>query len=55
MVEKRRCQDDIPPLGATARDFWAWAYSDVLSNTGLLREPAAFRGEVLKAHLSESG
>ena len=32
MVEKRRCQDEIPALGATVGDFWAWAYSDILNN-----------------------
>ena len=32
MVEKRRCQDEIPVLGATVGDFWAWAYSDILNN-----------------------
>lgn len=34
MVEKRSCQDDIPELGTTVGEFWAWAYSDILSNTG---------------------
>ena len=54
MVEKRGGQNGIPVLGATVGNFWAWAYSDILSNTGLLREPAPFRGEVFKARLSES-
>lgn len=33
MIEKRSCQDEIPVLGATVGDFWAWAYSDILNNT----------------------
>ena len=33
MVEKRSCQDGIPLLDVTVGDFWAWAYSDILSNT----------------------
>jgi hypothetical protein len=33
MIEKRRCQDEIPVLGVTVGDFWAWAYSDILNNT----------------------
>lgn len=33
MVEKRSCKDEIPVLDATVEDFWAWAYSDILSNT----------------------
>lgn len=34
MIEKRSCQDEIPVLGATVGEFWAWAYSDILNNTG---------------------
>ena len=34
MVEKRSCQEKIPALGATVGEFWSWAYSDILSNTG---------------------
>ena len=33
MIEKRSCQDEIPVLGTTVGDFWAWAYSDILNNT----------------------
>ena len=33
MVEKVGCEKEIPVLGATVGDFWAWAYSDILSNT----------------------
>lgn len=33
MIEKRSCHDEIPVLGATVGDFWAWAYSDILNNT----------------------
>ena len=33
MIEKRSCHDEIPLLGATVGDFWAWAYSDILNNT----------------------
>jgi hypothetical protein len=33
MIEKRSCQDEIPVLGATVGEFWAWAYSDILNNT----------------------
>ena len=33
MVEKRSCQDEIPVLGVTVGDFWAWTYSDILNNT----------------------
>jgi hypothetical protein len=42
VVEARRLSPDteIPAVGATVGDFWAWAYSDVLSNTarGVLAE-----------------
>jgi hypothetical protein len=34
MIEKRSCHDEIPVLGATVGEFWAWAYSDILNNTG---------------------
>jgi hypothetical protein len=33
MIEKRSCHDEIPVLGATVEDFWAWAYSDILNYT----------------------
>ncbi len=34
MLEKRSCLDGILELGVTVGDFWSWAYSDILSNTG---------------------
>ena len=41
-MEARRLSSDteIPAVGATVGDFWAWAFSDVLSNTarGVLAE-----------------
>jgi hypothetical protein len=42
VVEARRLSPstEIPAVGATVGDFWAWAFSDVLSNTarGVLAE-----------------
>jgi hypothetical protein len=33
MIEKRSCEEEIPMLGVTVGEFWAWAYSDLLNNT----------------------
>ncbi len=45
MVEKRKCQDDIPVLGVTVGDFWSWALLVTVSCPRLLWSTMAVLGK----------